>query len=373
MKLIYISNASFSGSGYLRISLPLMDEFEKLGHDIKFIGLQYKGECHEHEYGIIPAGKELQQTLTMCQHMDSLFNPDAYVIALDIPYCGFIPAQLRSAGVKKPIAGIFPIESGPLSPTWGGKIAALSTGFCISRFGTDMARMYNPNIRYLPMGITDDFYVMPDKLALRKKYGIREDAFVILTVAENQERKNLSAAMDIVKGVGSIIDKPVVYILVTTKDMPVGWTIDDYWYETDSDVDFRVIERGIGDDIMREYYNVADTFLITSKAEGWCMPITEAIACGCPVVGGDHTGIAEQLRGCHYGLLVPEEYRHRDVWQNAERFYIDRGYATDVLIKMACKEIQFNDDERLQWLGDMSWAKSALILEEGLKNVTAQK
>lgn len=372
MKIVYISNAAFTGSGYLRISLPLMDEFCDRGHEIKFVGMQYNGECHDHAYGIIPANTNLQQTLTMCRHLDNLFEPDAFVIALDIPFCGIIPAQLRAAGVKKPFCGIFPIESGPLSPTWGAKIGALDTGFCISRFGTEMARSYNPNIKHLPMGITPDFYIEPDKLALRKKHGIREDAFVILTVAENQERKNLSAAMDIVKNAASMIDKKIVYVLVTTKDMPVGWTIDDYWYETDTDVDFRVIERGVGDDIMRELYNIADTFLITSKAEGWCMPVTEAIACGCPVVGGDHTGIAEQLQESNYGITVPDEYRHRDVWQNAERHYIDRGYATDVLIKLMNKEISFDDNRRRVWIRQLQWQISAAILEEGLEHVTSK-
>lgn len=368
MKIVYLSNASFKGSGYLRISLPLMDEFYKLGHDIKFIGLEYNGEPHDHEYGIIPCNS-LQHMVKMCQLLEGMYKPDWYVMALDIPYCDYIPQQLKALGINKPFAGIFPIESDPLPPTWGGKIASLDKGFCISEFGTVMAKQYNPTIEHLPMGISG-FRILEDKTGLRERYNIPENSFVILTVAENQERKNLSAAMDIVRNAAKFVEKDIVYVLITKKELRVGWTIDDYWYETESDVDFRVVERGIPDEALMEYYNMADIFLITSKAEGWCMPITESIACGTPVIGGDHTGIREQIMGSQYGITVPEEYIHRDVWQNARRYYIDRKRATNTLVQIINGDLIINNDERETWLNSLAWDKSAKVLEKGLLDVS---
>lgn len=115
---------------------------------------------------------------------------------------------------------------------------------------------------------------------------------------------------------------------------------------------------------------MADIFLITSKAEGWCMPITESIACGTPVIGGDHTGIREQIMGSQYGITVPEEYIHRDVWQNARRYYIDRKRATNTLVQIINGDLIINNDERETWLNSLAWDKSAKVLEKGLLDVS---
>ena len=44
MKIAWLSDLNIKGSGYLNITLPICDMLAKSGHEIKVVGLEYKGE-----------------------------------------------------------------------------------------------------------------------------------------------------------------------------------------------------------------------------------------------------------------------------------------------------------------------------------------
>ena len=61
---------------------------------------------------------------------------------------------------------------------------------------------------------------------------------------------------------------------------------------------------GFDPEKMAELYNMFDIFVTTTTAEGWGLTITEAMACGVPVIAPIHTSIKEITDGGHlvYGL-----------------------------------------------------------------------
>jgi len=70
----------------------------------------------------------------------------------------------------------------------------------------------------------------------------------------------------------------------------------------------RIIYRGaLKDDALRQHYQQASVFLMTSRWEGMPLVMGEAMAIGLPIVSMWNTGSAEYLQDGQYGVLTPAE------------------------------------------------------------------
>lgn len=63
------------------------------------------------------------------------------------------------------------------------------------------------------------------------------------------------------------------------------------------------VELDLPDDALRDRYDAASVFVSTSRHEGFCVPVVEAIASGCRVVTTDAGALPETVGPC--GALVP--------------------------------------------------------------------
>lgn len=55
----------------------------------------------------------------------------------------------------------------------------------------------------------------------------------------------------------------------------------------------------------REIYNRSKIWLVTSRDEGFCLPMLEAMACGCAVISSRHTNAADLIQDGVNGFIVP--------------------------------------------------------------------
>lgn len=397
MRLVILSEMNLAGgSGYTTIARNVVKTLGERGHEIVAVAFNYDGCEHW-----LPAAVVGCDPRMLTQHIRLLvehFRPDALVGISDITkHTEWQP--LLTLGV--PYAGIFPLESDPLihPSEWTRIIDIMDVALVETEWATAACHEIGLDARHFPVGIDTEFWRPPEadeRQRVRDRLGVG-DKWVLLTVADNHERKNLPAvfattalllgrAVDWPPGsgrAGGLIDDETAddyYLIVNTKRRPdaLGY---DLWalgnrFEIQNETTFYQHERqaGLGDEQLRELYWGADTFLLLSKAEGLGLPVMEAMACGVPCVCTDAGGMAENLAD-RRGWLVPAEYSYLDPFGNQVRRYPSPYAAAEMI-----HQLRSNGPGRrgkvtraLKWARSRTWAQAVTVLEEAINDITQSK
>jgi glycosyltransferase involved in cell wall biosynthesis len=327
-RILVITEMAFRGSGYYYLMSPILEGMSK-EYDIKVIGLSYNNSEHNYNFSIVSA-TEVRDAVAMAKAIIPAWKPEVVICGLDIPLQMVIFEELKPLGAK--YVAITPLENPPLTQSWAASLMSMNFVFFISELGKQAALKAGLiNVDHLQVAAnTESFYpARPDERnKIREDLGI-SDQFVVITVADNQERKNLWAEFEILSKLKKSGVK-VKFILVTRENSPVGHKLRDLAMDYDLNRELLIIERGIEVEQLRNMYIASDVYLSASKAEGLGIPILEAMACGLPVVGCD-TGAIHELLMDGRGYLVKHEYEFRDVWGNSTRRMISIDDAYDIL------------------------------------------
>ncbi len=397
--ILFISDFDLKGSGYMNIAVSLCNELTvKHGFDVTALGIAYDMGEHNWPFSIIPVDQAsmLREIPSMIYNFRMMGDQGAWkpveaiVVALDIPLQELI-LQVDRASI--PYVGIFPVESGPLCASWASGLAQMSDRLVISEFGTKMVSDTGLDTTYLPVGIDPESWRPPgveERKSIRESLDFTDDDYVILTVADNQERKNLSAAMETISKARSKINAK--WMLVSRLDSPVGWKLNDLAADFDMTDHFIAFNRGLPFDRLWILYAAADAFLLTSKAEGLCLPILEAMATETPVLALSTTAIPEHIyedpdwdrvvggiwgegkpRG-QRGFPIPPEYSIIDPWGNSVRSFPNTTDAAKRLIalsKMKPAELKKVVDRGREYAEGRSWGTAGDVLARVLRGVLA--
>ncbi len=333
-KIVVVSDFSFKGSGYFNIIVPLCRGLSERGHEIKAVGLGYMGEPHDLPYSIIPCNT-YSDAHAMANNLKIQWGADLMVVALDIPaQAGYIDLSKK---LDFPLISITPLENPPLTMSWAVMLQQANKVFFISQMGADEAvKAGVETAEHLVVGMdtvswrlrTQEEYAQG-----RKLFNISDDTLVVLTVADNQERKNLSKAMEIVSKVKHEHKTKVKYILVTREHSDVGWKLRDLAMTYNIASDVIIFERGMAFGELYSLYAMADAFLLTSKAEGLGMPVMEAMSIGVPVVA-TNCGAMPELLMPDRGLIMFTEYSMIDPWGNSRRDFPDAQNGANLLYRI---------------------------------------
>lgn len=328
-KVLALTEFTKVGSGYTYLMSPILQGMTELGHDVKIIGLSYDGSEHHYNFSAVPAAT-VQDSVAIAQNIVKLWNPDIFLCGLDIPLQIQIKENLKDMTAK--YIAITPLENPPLTQTWAAYLFMLDWVFFISELGRKSAEVAGlSKVDHIQVGVDSVSNKPPTpehRKKLREDLGLDKD-FVILTVADNQERKNLWAALQIVSNLKSLGEK-VKFLLVTRENSPVGYKLRDLCTTLDINKEVLITERGIPLDELWKLYASADIYLSTSKAEGLGLPVLEAMACGLPVVATD-TGALSEVLADGRGYLIEPEYTFTDVWGNSRRDMISIASATNTI------------------------------------------
>jgi glycosyltransferase involved in cell wall biosynthesis len=389
--IIVVSDFSAGGSGYQRIMTNLCKRLA-IDYDMHILalGLDYKGEEHNYPFAIVPAAP-LSNIPGMIKQLQDYKAPiEAIFVGLDIPLQRALLQEMNLPG-PIPYVGLFPLEAAPLCQPWAIEMLRMDARLIMSQFGAAEFERAGVSAEFLPLGV-DDIWRPPvpdEKTMIRQGLGIDDDTFMILTVADNQERKNLSKAMEIISRLSIDIEgylpngfvgkktekRKVAWYLVSRLQSPVGWELQDLAMRYGIMDRVSLFNRGMPDDKLWALYAAADAFLLTSKAEGLAIPVMEAMACGVPVAGTDCTAIGEHLAD-NRGALIATEYEYCDPFGNESRYFVDAQAGADILAGIMDTrpgQLAPRLDAARAYIQNRDWDNAARIVAETINRVIDQK
>lgn len=366
MKIACISDFDLRGSGYFNIASNLCEGLAARGHDVRALGLGYNGQEHWYDFCIVPVGT-FQESYAMMQNLAYLWKPDAILVALDIIQQELLISQMLNHGI--PYYGVMPVESDPLCMSWAMVMMQMRKAFVISEFGTQEARKVGVQAEHLPIAIDTNFWqpaTEEDRRQIRSGLGL-EDKFVVLTVADNHERKNLSRTMEVLAEYRKENDN-VYWILVTREHTRIGWKLRDLAAEPEIGLSDRmmIMERGIPPDQLLDLFHAADVFLLTSKAEGLGMPVMEAMATKLPVAVTSCTALEEHLEDGKRGYPIEYEYDYRDPFGNGRRYFASVESGVNALRQVANGADESKIKDGFSYIHHRSWDAAIDILERAI-------
>lgn len=341
----------------------------------------YNGSEQDFSFSVIPC-RDFQEGQAIVTNLIQLWQPDVILVALDLPVQAMYHNQL--SGFKIPYIAITPLENGPLTISWAAPLFNMDAVFFISELGKQEAQKAGvTKAEHLVIGVDTESWkpATPEQKAqLRKGLGIPDDAFVVLTVADNQERKNLSAAMEAVSLLKKeVTDRPIRYIMVTREQSPYGWRLRDLAVKFDINQEWLCFERGVPQKDLWGLYAVSDVYLQSSKAEGLGLPVLDAMAMKIPVIA-TRTGAMTELLEDGRGYLVPgykfgEKDYFVDVWGNSNRVMMNIEWAKGWLVAMAKNGLDVTTliDRALEYVKARTWDVPVKQMHEKVEEILREQ
>jgi len=381
MKIVYVTDMNIGGSnsaeaavsrsGYANIGFSLCRGLEELGHEVKVLGLGYTGQEHSEKFSIVPCNT-MQDVAGYMNNLKYLWGIDVVVVALDIHN---FQEQIFPVAQKLKLKYICvtPLESDPLCITWANLLRKMDKVFFISQFGADEAKKAGIEAEHIEIGIDTESWRLrteEEYKKIRQSLGIEDDEFVIMTVADNQERKALGRGMQIVADLKNLHGVKVQHILVTREHSMAGWKLYDLAYELGISSEFRVFQRGMPFQDLYTLYCAADVYLCCSKGEGLGVPIMESMCVGIPIVANT-TGALPELLSNDRGWLAEYDNWYYDPFGNQKRYDISVSDAIEQImhVKSNQNEVVRRTANARKFMESKSWSKSVRQLAKAIEEV----
>jgi UDP-glucose:(heptosyl)LPS alpha-1,3-glucosyltransferase len=172
------------------------------------------------------------------------------------------------------------------------------------RVRTDLQRFYGVDpslVEVLPNGFSRGAFNVglrrTYRRLLRGKLGLPEDAWVVLFVANEWERKGF---LPLLEAVARLKDRTVHVVAVG--NLPKAFLMKE---AEKLGVSGRVHMVGASEGV-QGWFGMADVFVLPTVYEAWGMVIVEAMAAGLPVLTSRRAGAAVAVKDAFSGLLLED-------------------------------------------------------------------
>lgn len=187
----------------------------------------------------------------------------------------------------------------------------------------------NKNVTAIPTGVEEKQFANPNRVAIRKKYTIKDDEILLFVMTRLTAEKNVEFLVEVAV---EVLKKNVMAKFMICG----GGNLKDKLKEkiSKAGLEHKVIFAGIVSGAEKKNYYVAgDIFVYSSKSETQGMVLTEAMYSGLPVVAVRAMGAEDIVEDEKTGFLVEE---------NKERF----ADAVQKLINDESLRIRFGEEAK---------------------------
>ncbi|MBU1777999.1 MAG: glycosyltransferase [Gammaproteobacteria bacterium] len=229
------------------------------------------------------------------------------------------------------------IDSKPLIHCLKKPIDTAKHNIAMSHFGQSVIDTRRAGSTYVPLAYDPSAFYRDDRNAARAWFAREwempdlEDRFIVVMNSANMSRpsrKNFAAAFKgFAKYVKEFDNRAILYCHTeNTGQQGNGENLLElaklYGLDQENLIfpnQYNYCMQTYGDDYMRAMYTAADLMLVSSRGEGFCVPVIEAMACGCPVLATDCTALNELVPNTQY--LLSDGF-WRMVYQDTEQFEV---------------------------------------------------
>jgi glycosyltransferase involved in cell wall biosynthesis len=231
----------------------------------------------------------------------------------------------------------FPIDGEPFPRAWREVVRSADVAVAYSRYGQRVASEANPGteIEMIYHGVDRRvFRPLPDREEVRRRHRL-DGKFVVGCVARNQPRKMLPTLL---AGFARFArDRHDAMLYLHTDPDDIGWDVLDLLRrhgiaERTAISRHARVDRGVPPAKLNEIYNLFDVFALPTAAEGFGLPIVEAMAAGVPVAVTDHSACTELVSG--RGELLAVDRLLTIGRYNLEQAIVDEREVADALARL---------------------------------------
>lgn len=331
-RVLYWGDSPLVGTGYGRLAAAILPELARAGHRVRAIGMS--ASPHDPRVSNVGGVELLSVPASARGHADAfeLLSRDADVVFAICDPSSAPPREL--VGNRRSI--LYTGTDWPCSRSVGTEIEAWDIVVAANRYGRSCIEQgARPRrLEVIPHGM-DLATFRPGPSSARERLGIGVEDVLLVNVAQNTRKKNLPALLDAFATFRRELEqqkrRAVLYLHTAAVDAAPPWGVR---------IDLLACAAAcglvVGRDVLfpksapphgpgnspaelAELLRAADAFVSSSLSEGWCLPMTEAMACGVPVVVPYHTAFEELTGGGERGYLcacagrnwIPELDAHR--------------------------------------------------------------
>ena len=294
MKILWWSNAPHANTGYGKQTRETVVRLQRLGHEVA-VAANFGLYGSSIEWGGIPIYPVRSSPFdaALAGSYAKHFGADLVISLYDL-WC--LPEDTRQK-LNKPWMALIPVDGEPIPPAVVRRARSLEYPVAYSRHAKQLFDQAGVEAVYIPHGVdTGVFRPARDREAVRAQLGVPPETYLVAMVAANKgypPRKSWPEALEAFARFYGEHSEARLYLHTTRK--PHGSEREGVYFDSLLEAlglprkavtfaDETEMMVGVPDEQMAMIYQASDVLLSPSMGEGFCLPVAEAQACGCPVV-----------------------------------------------------------------------------------------
>jgi FkbM family methyltransferase len=313
LKILWSSVSPQVETGYGRVSKEIVTRLKKAGFDIMMHGYQHQFNQDWDGIQILKTGEKEQFGEDVLKKYFDKYERDVVITLFDLWKLNFIP----KLGIRW--VPYFPVDAAPLTKPLTGPLEGAYKKVCFSDFAKGLLDKDGIENTMIPHGVdTKIFKPLKNREELREKSGIGKNDFIVGTVGMNIfDRKDFPRMIRIFSEFVHKNKTENAYLYLHTNpdtEPPFGFKINDLAEQYGVKNFVRCFQKNpfvepLQNTGLAKMYNTFDVLMITSRAEGCCLPVLESQSCGIPCIVSDYSATPEWVRG-HGWTVKAEDYIH---------------------------------------------------------------